>query len=187
MTRVRRLRLLFALGLALTSIGILAAPASAEVVMVACNGRCGYYEVDDTSSMTGGRCNYGTSYPYKLLSIRVRPPLMHGDYMAKTKVGWRFRIQRKPVNGGNWSPIFISSYQTAMANDAIPAYNGSGFTGRTWQAPNNPAGYFYRAVIELQWWKNGSVEGYARVRYVWYSRVSGANSNTASNYCIQSF
>ena len=189
MTRVRRIRLLVALGFALTSIGVFAAPASAESIQVACNGRCGYYEVKDqpTAGMAGAQCNYATSYPYKLTSIKVRPPLMHGDYTAKTKVGWRYRIQRKPVGGGNWAPIAISSYQTAMASDAIPAYAGSGFTFRKWFAPNNPNGYFYRAVIELQWWKNGSVEGYARIRYENYRRVSGSNSNMAPNYCIQSF
>ena len=187
MIKVGRARRVLALCFALTSLGVLAAPASAEVVMVQCNGRCGYYEVYDTPAMAGARCNYGTSFPYKLNSIRVRAPLMHGDYAAKTKVGWRYRIQRKPVNGGNWSPVVISSYQTAMASDSVPAYNGSGFTGRTWTAPNNPNGYFYRAVIELQWWKNGAVEGYARVRYEYYSRVSGSNTDMATNYCIQSY
>jgi hypothetical protein len=189
MLKGNRMRLLIAMSAALTSLGVLAAPASAEVVQVECNGRCGYYEVKDagTASQAGAQCNYGTSYPYKLKSIKVRPPLMHGDYAAKTKVGWRYRIQRKPINGGNWSPIAISSYQTAMASDSIPAYAGSGFTFRKWFAPNNPAGYYYRAVIELQWWKNGSVEGYARVRYEWYRRVSGMNDDFAMNYCIQSY
>ncbi|HUR16187.1 MAG TPA: hypothetical protein VMZ33_02780 [Candidatus Limnocylindrales bacterium] len=186
--RVSRARMLLALCFALTSIGVVAAPASAESVMVACNGRCGYYEVRDSGpGNAGAQCNYGTSYPYKLTSIKVRPPLMHGDYPTKTKVGWSYRIQRRPVGGGNWAPISISGYQTALANDAIPAYAGSGFTFRRWFAPSNPAGYQYRVVIELQWWKNGSVEGYARVRYTWYHRVSGTNDDTQPNYCIQSF
>ena len=54
--------------------------------------------------------------------MSAREPLMHGDYATKTKVGWRFRIQRQNTNGGSWNTIFTSGYQTAKASNSIPAY-----------------------------------------------------------------
>ena len=64
--------------------------------------------------------------------ITVRPPLMHGYYSNKTKVAWRFKVRRASVGGGNFSTIYTSSWQTAMANDAIPVYAGQGFSRRAW-------------------------------------------------------
>jgi hypothetical protein len=173
----------------ISALGIVAAPASAEVIVKACVGTCGYYEVyDNDTGMSGARCTYGNSYPYKLLNISARPPLMHGYYSTKTKVEWRFKVQRKSVNGSKWLVYYTSSYQSAQANDAIPAYAGHGFSRRTWNAPNNPAGYQYRVVLELQWWHSGHVEGYAKIRYEWYKqqRANGNNSNQGFGYCIPS-
>jgi hypothetical protein len=180
------LRVALGLVFAMSALGAMAAPAAAEVVVKACVGNCGYYEVyDNSTGQPGAKCTYQNSYPYKLLNVNVRPPLMHGDYSNKTKVGWRFLIQRKNINGNKWLVYYTSSYQTATASDSIPAYVGSGFSRRKWNAPNNPSGYQYRVVLELRWWHNGSVEGYAKVRYTYLlqQRANGMNGNLGS-YCI---
>lgn len=179
-----------ALGLmfAVSALGVMAGPAAAEVIVKSCVGTCGYYEVyDNNTGQPGAKCTYANNNPYKLLNMNVRPPLMHGNYSNKTKVEWRFKVQRRNVNGNKWLVYYTSSYQSTKANDAIPANLGNGFSRRTWNAPNNPAGYQYRAILELQWWHNGMVEGYAKVRYIWYNqeRANGNNGNLGS-YCIPS-
>ena len=185
---ITRLRFLVAVTFAISSLAVLAAPAAAETVLISCSGKCGYYEVyDHDVGQKGAVCVYASSYPYKLNEITVRPPLTHGYYSYKTKVGWSFRIQRKSVNGGSWHTYFVSSFQTAQADDSIPAYAGHGFSRRAWSAPANPSGYYYRVEVELDWWHNGSIEGLALVRYDWYKRISGSNTDTQPNYCLASF
>jgi hypothetical protein len=178
------------LALALSTILLVGvAPASAAVIVVECNGTCGYYEITDNDMAPGARCNYANSFPYKLLNISTRPPLMHGNYLNNTKVGWKVRIQRKPINSGHWAPIFISNYQTAMANEEIPAYGGQRFSRIIRNAPNNPAGYQYRVVLHLAWWKpNGNLDGTAKVRLEWYhqERLNGGNGQNVMGYCIPS-
>src|SRR3954451_6109212 len=174
---------------AVAGLAVVTAPAMAETVLVGCTGTCGYYPGTDTGP-AGGKgavCVYQTSYPYEVNKMTVRPPLMHGDYAAKTKVGWRFDVQRKNVNGGSWSTIYNSTYQTALANNAIPAYAGHGFSRRAWSAPAHPAGYYYRIVIEMKWWKSGSVKGYAKLKYDWYKGMSGTNTNVQEKYCLASY
>ena len=182
------LRMVLALAFAVSALAGVAAPSAANTTLINCNGTCGYYETYDAAiSKKGAVCVYGTSFPYKLNRITVRPPLMHGYYSTKTKVGWRFKIQRMPVGGGPWSTIFTSTYQGAMANDAVPANVGSGFSRRAWQAPSNPAGYFWRVWVELRWWHLGVVEGFARVQYDWYKALRGGSTYTNPDYCLQSY
>jgi hypothetical protein len=180
------LALVFALG-ALVVIGI--APVAAETDM-GCVGTCGYYQVDDNDTgMPGARCTYANSYPYKLKEISIRPPLMHGYQADKDPVGWAFRIQRKSVNGSKWRPVFDSTYQNSSASDSIPAYLGHGFSRRTWSAPSNPNGYYWRVVLMLRWKAdNGNVVGTAKVRYEWYNQIrkDGNAQNLGSGYCIAS-
>lgn len=188
MARTMRLRLLVALCFALTSVAAFAAPASAETVTSPCSGTCGYWEVyDGSTGRKGANGIYGTSYPYKLNKITVRPPLMHGAHPSNSQVGWRFKVQRRPVGGGTWSTIYTSTYQTAQANDAIPAYAGNGFSRRSWNAPNNPAGYVYRILLDLRWKHNGTVEGTLSLRYEWYKAKSGNNTYTNPDYLLASY
>ena len=70
------------------------------------------------------------------------------------KVRWLFRIFRSTNFGGSWSQIYQSTWQNAQANDAIPARAGSGFSRRTWIAPENPTGWF--KVRILMHWFNAS-------------------------------
>ena len=180
------LALVIALG-ALLVISI--APVAAEADM-GCTGTCGYYEVYDNDTGTpGAKCTYANGYPYKLKEISIRPPLMHGYQSDKDPVGWAFRIQRKSVNGGKWRPFFDSGYQNSSASETIPAYAGHGFSRRTWTAPNNPGGYFWRVVLLLRWKAdNGNVVGRAKVRYEWYNQVrkDGSAQNLGSGYCLAS-
>src|SRR5215210_465269 len=103
MLRQSRFKLVLAAVFAVASLSIIAAPAMSETVLKACStspssttmGLCGYWEVYDASSgKKGAVCVYASSYPYQLNTITVRPPLMHGYYSTKTKVGWRFNVQR---------------------------------------------------------------------------------------------
>jgi hypothetical protein len=82
--------------------------------------------------------------------------------------------------------IYASSWQTAKANDAIPANVGSGFSRRTWMAPSSPKGYF-RVLIEMQWWNHGSVEGFVQLKYDWYTAIRGGSNYTNPDYCLQSY
>ena len=167
------LRLAFGIVFSISALGVLAAPAAAETVTQNCQGNCGSWQVEDASApKRGGSCFYSGSYPYKLTSVSAREPLMHGDYATKTKVGWRFRIQRQNTNGGSWNTIFTSGYQTAKASNSIPAYgSGHGFSRRSWTAPSNPNGYRYRIALDLKWWKpNGNVDGTLSLKYDWYKR-----------------
>lgn len=182
-----RNRFAAALGLALIFGAVIAAPVSAETVLTTCSGTCGYYEVHDTgpSGMKGAVCQYETG-SYDLDWISVRPPLMHGPYSSKTKVMWKFNILRSTNFGGSYTGIYNSSWQTAMANDAIPAYDGSGFSRRYWYASDpNPTGWF--KVRILLRWKNsaGNVVGNAKVEYDHYKGQWNGNSDYRSEYCLQ--
>lgn len=183
-----RLRIVVALVFAMSALGIVAGPATAETVTQACQGTCGYWEVyDSMAPERGANCVYAASSPYKLKQITIRPALMHGAYSNKTKVGWRFRVQRMSNNGGAWNNFYTSSYQKAKANDSIPAYAGQGFARRTWNAPANPNGYRYRIALDLQWWHNGSVEGTLKLYYDWYKAIRGNSNSINPDYCLQSY
>ena len=186
MTRVRPTRLLIALCFALTSVGVFAVPASAETPITVCNGTCGYYEIGDGGPPYGANCQY-EKVSYALDKISVRPPLMHGPYSQKTKVRWLFRIFRMPSGGGAWSQIHQSTWQNAMASDAIPARAGSGFSRRTWTAPENPAG-FYKVRILMHWFNQaGNRVGIAAVELDNYKRLWNGNVDYATDHCLQSW
>lgn len=182
-----RLRVVVALSFAISALGVVAAPAAAETVLVDCSTtKCGYYEVYDSGPPYGANCKYETG-SYDLDFMSARPPSMHGYYSYKTKVQWRFKILRQPPSSMvSWTTIYTSSYQSALANDAIPAYAGNGFSRRTWNAPENPTGRF-KMWIEMRWLRNGNVEGIARVEYDWYKQLWNGNSYTAQDYCYNNF
>ena len=182
-----RNRFIVALGLALIAGTFIAAPAAAETVLNPCTGTCGYWEVYDTgpAGTKGAVCQYETG-SYDLDFISVRPPLMHGPYSNKTKVMWKFNILRSTNFGGSYTGIFNSSWQSAMANDAIPARDGSGFSRRYWYASDpNPTGWF--KVRLLLWWKNaaGSVVGKMKIEYDHYKGQWNGSSDYRSDHCIQ--
>ena len=180
-----RKRIVAALGLALVVGTFAAGPVSAETVINSCSGTCGYWEVYDTSGMTGAVCKYETG-SYDLDWISVRPPLMHGPYSTKTKVQWKFNILRSTNFGGSYTGIYNSPWQVALADTSIPAYDGSGFSRRTWYASDpNPTGWF--KVRLLLWWKNsaGNVVGKVKVEYDYYQGKWNGNTDTRNEYCIE--
>lgn len=185
-----RMRFVAALGFALVVGTFAAAPVAAETVLDMCSGpgggTCGYYQVDDSASgMKGAVCQYETG-SYDLDWISVRPPLMHGPYSPKTKVQWKFNILRSKNFGATYKGIYNSSWQTATANDAIPAYDGSGFSRRYWYAADpNPTGYF--KVRILLRWKNsaGHVVGNAKIEYDNYQRKWNGSTAQATDHCLQ--
>jgi hypothetical protein len=181
MQRAPGVRILLAIAFAVSSLVAMAAPAAAETTLVSCSGTCGYYEVKDQgpTGPKGAVCGYKSLY---LDFISVRPPLMHGNYAYKSKVAWRFKIQHGSTSSGPWSTTYTSSYQSAMASDSIPAYAGKGFARRWWYAPQNPSGS-YRVWVEMGWWRNGSMEGFARVEYDHYKWIAGADSGEFSESC----
>jgi hypothetical protein len=190
------LSIVFGLVFALSALGVAAAPVSAETILKGCHknatsalmGDCGYWEVYDASvGKKGAVCVYANNFPYELNVITVRPPLMHGLYSNKTPVGWRFSVQRKTVSGTTWSTRYTSTYQMSTANEAIPAYVGHGFSRRAWNAPNDPSGYFYRIIIELIWKRNGTTEGYVKLKYDWYKAQRSGATYTNPDYCLASY
>ena len=70
---MKRLRLMIISVIALSAVFVVGVAPVGAAVDSGCGGRCGYYEVDDSTSMPGAKCSYGTSYPYKLKWISVRP------------------------------------------------------------------------------------------------------------------
>jgi hypothetical protein len=182
-----RNRFAAALGLALVLGTLIAAPAAAETVIDPCTGTCGYWQVSDTgpTGQKGAVCQYETA-SYDLDSISVRPPLMHGPYSNKTKVMWKFNILRSTNFGASYKGIYNSSWQSAMANSAIPAYDGSGFSRRYWYASDpNPTGYF--KVRILLRWKNaaGNTVGNMKIEYDHYQGKWNGSTDYRSDYCIQ--
>ena len=183
------IRIVLALAFALMAVGAFSSPAAAETVLSGCSGTCGAWQVNDASvGQKGAVCVYQSSGLYDLKQITVRAPLMHGNYPTKTKVGWRYNIQRKNVNGGGWSTFYTSSYQTSTANDMIPAYTGHGFARRSYSGPSNSHGYYWRVSLDLKWWgKTGSVEGNLTLKYDWYKAIRGSDTYTNSSYCLQAY
>jgi hypothetical protein len=182
-----RNRFIAALGLALVLGAVVGTPVAAETPIGGCTGggMCGYWEAYDTHpGLKGGICKYETG-SYDLDWISVRPPLMHGPWSYKTKVQWKFNILRSTNFGGSYKGIYHSSWQVAMANDAIPARDGSGFSWRTWTAPENPTGWF--KVRLLLWWKNaaGTVVGKQKIEYDHYQGKWSGNNDHRSEYCLQ--
>lgn len=183
-----RFRMTLALCLAVASLAIVVAPTLAETVQKGCHGTCGSWQVNDMSTgQKGAVCVYPNKFPYNLDEITIRPPLMHGAYATKSRVGWRFNAQRQGVSGGSWHTIYTSSYQTANADDMVPAYVGHGFARRAWDAPKDPSGYRYRVQIDMKWWKGSSVKGTLTLKYDWYKAQRGGAAYTNQNYCLQSY
>jgi len=179
---------LLAMAFAVVSLALVVGPALAETTLVQCNGTCGDYQVTDMGP-TGGKgavCKYETN-SFDLDFISVRPPIMHGPFSTKSKVGWRYRIFRSTNFGSSYSLYAESNWQTAKASTSIAVYAGSGFARRYWYAPDpNPKGFF-KVRINLRWWNlSGSrVIGNAALEYDWYQRLWNGQTNAAQNYCIQ--
>lgn len=177
-------RATLSLFVAITALIGLAAPASAETVITACNGTCGYYEIGDGGPPYGANCQYEAG-SYDLDKISVRPPLMHGPWSYNTNVRWLFRIFRSSNFGGSWSQIYQSTWQNAMANDAIPARAGNGFSRRTWMAPESPTGWF-KVRILMHWFnQSGNRIGIAAVELDNYKRLWNGNVTYSMDYCLQ--
>lgn len=178
-----RNRFLAALGFALVVGTLVATPVSAATVIDPCSNTCGTYSVNDQSGGPfGAICKYETG-SYDLDWIKVSPPKMYGPYSSKTKVEWKFNILRSTNFGSSYKGIYNSSWQTGMASMSTAA---SGFTSRTWTAPDpNPTGYF--KVRILLWWKNaaGSVVGKMKVEYDWYQGKWNGTSDQRDDHCLQ--
>ena len=187
--RRRLLSSALAMSFALATLLVVAQPVAAERILVDCTNICGYYELyDSMNDRRGANCLYEASGNGDLDKITVRPPLMHGNYSNKTKVEWRFKVRRNAPGGSNTFVVYYtSSWQSALADDAIPAYPGHGFYRRTWIAPENPTGFF-QIVVELRWWHHGSVEGFVRAQYEWYkAKRPGYQPYIDNEYCLQNW
>ncbi len=82
-------------------------------------------------------------------------------------MGWRFRIQSYKSTG-TWSTDYTSKYQTAQATYLESASAGNGFSRRAWTGPFTLDHGDQRVIVEMQWWKAGSVQGYVKLRYTQY-------------------
>jgi hypothetical protein len=174
--------LVVALGFALVVGAFSALPVSAATVIQSCTGTCGAWSVGDKSGGPyGAICKYETG-SYDLDFIKVSPPTMYGPHANKTAVQWKFNILRSTNFGGSYTGIYNSSWQTGMASTSAAA---TGFTSRTWYAPDpNPTGWF--KVRLLLWWKNTGT-GYSKmkVEYDYYQGKWNGSTDQRNDYCIQ--
>jgi hypothetical protein len=163
------------------------APAAAYVTVQDCTGTCADWEAyDDELGRKGANCLYELA-SFDLDKISVRPPQMHGNYHIKTKVEWRFKIQRQPVSGATpFHKFYTSQWWSAKADDMIPAYEGHGYKRESWTAPENPNGRF-RVAVEMRWWHHGSVEGKVRILYEWYKAKHGSDTSVSMGYCLEEY
>jgi hypothetical protein len=184
-----RTRITIALASALLVGAVVATPAAGAIIIEGCSGTCGYWEVKDTgpTGPKGAVCGY-EKISYDLDFISVRPPLMHGNYSNKSKVAWRYKVRRATTSGGSYSTFYTSTWQTAMANNAIPAYAGQGFSRRYWWAPENPTGFF-DIWIELSWYNpaGSAVEGQGTANYEWFKKLWNGNSYVEMYRCLQDY
>jgi hypothetical protein len=179
------LRIVAALSLSIMAVGTLAGPAAAETIIQDCGGSetCAYWEVKDGGPPYGATCKYETG-SYDLDKIKIVPPLMHGPFSSKTKVGWQYKILRTTNFGGSWSFYYKSNWQYAMANDAKPAYKGHGFAARTWVAPESPNGWF-KVRLYMRWYSAGGAQiGNVVVELDNYKRTWNGHTNNSMDYCL---
>lgn len=185
MMRKRRLRVLLALGMALSAVGSLAGSASAETVITPCTGTCGDYEVYDSPKPPpyGANCKY-ESGTFDLDWISARPPQMHGlvSYPKDSKVQWRMMVLHASGPAGKYATIHTSNWQTAYANDQQVARAGHGFHRIFWYAPENPSGV-YKVWIDMRWWKSGAVQGTVRLEYDSYKGKAAGVTFSSPEYC----
>jgi len=174
-----RLRILLALTLVAAAMSATAGPSAAFLGI--CTGTCGYFEAGDSNPPISVLCIY-ESASLDLDKLKVTPPVVYGHYQRRTPVQWRFKVQRAPSVGTLFRTVHTSTWQTSRANSNDPAYEGYGFTTRSWNASENPSGY-YRVRLEIQWKHNGIVEGKARGIYDWYAYSRDGVGGPTPNPC----
>jgi hypothetical protein len=178
-----RTRFAIALAFALVVGAFVAGPATAATTVMPCAGTCGtWVTYDQNGGPYGAVCTYETG-SYDLDSIKVSPPRIYGPYAGKTRVQWKFNILRSTNFGASYKRVGYSSWQNGMASKTAYA---TGFTNRTWMAPDpNPTGWF--KVRILLRWKNaaGNTVGNAKVEYDYYQRKWMSSTNPSTDYCLQ--
>jgi hypothetical protein len=155
--------------LALTVALALVGPASAAV-LVKQSGLWGDYGTYDSSVQPGAKCGYsaadGTGTAY-LRWIKVNPPKAAARDITSARdhqqVSWQVTIQRDPGTG-HWKNVAHSGVQTKTTYDDLSATYGS-----LKVYVNGAPGQIFRAIITLKWLRNGSVEGFVKLRIEYYS------------------
>ena len=145
-----------------------AAPASAADVIDS-DGMWGTYTVDDSGADPGAKCGYGpenaSGYAFFKWMKAYAPQVYARDTTGgrdHQKVRWIFKLQRS-VQGGAFKTV-VSAEQTATAYDDTPA----GFTPLKLYK-NGRDGDVMRAILLIKWMRNGSVEGWVKLRIGYYS------------------
>jgi hypothetical protein len=187
--RSSSMRVIVAMALALAT-GILAAQPVAAARHLYTTGDIGSFDEfnfrDYDDGPYGANCIYETGSSDDLERITVRAPInVHGlaTHPNWSKVEWRFKIRRNSPGPGTFQTIFTSSWQTDLANDQ---YVADDFTRRPWIAPANPSG-FYQVLIEVRFWKQGSVHGFTRWQYEWYKAKRGSGVYENNEYCFAEY
>lgn len=147
-------------------------------------GTTGPHSLGDTQGSPGATCTYGDNNQYnewRLKHLSVRPPLMKAvSGMGMEKVAWRFTVQRRHgTEGGNdpWEDRYTSPNYSATTDSTHNAtFVRQGIKVIVPGGPTAGAGYDYRAIVDLTWYKaNGtSVLGTARERVDWYTAHGGS-------------
>jgi hypothetical protein len=150
MTPISISRLLVASLLAGTAALAASSPVGAETVLNQCTGTCGQWQVQDhyPGGPDGATCKYGSDT--YLDSIAVNPPALNGPFSYKTKVQWRYKVLYS-ATGGAYAAYFTSTWQSANASTSVTAGAGTGFSKRTWFAPNSPPTGFFKVQLLMRW------------------------------------
>ncbi len=163
----RRASLAAVLGLAL-AMG-LSGPAAAFQILKD-QGPRGTLLLNDGPSGQAARCGYAPADAHDVGYFRwmkVFPPSAYAqDTTAgrdQQKVRWFFTLQHS-VNAGPWQKVGSSAKQTKTAYDDTAA----AFTPRKFYF-NAGFNEQLRAIVTVQWLRNGAVKGIVKYRIEWYS------------------
>ena len=163
----RRGSLAAVLGLAL-AMGLSGQAAAFQILKD--QGPRGSLTINDGPSGQAARCGYAPANEHDVGYFRwmkVVPPSAYAqDTTAgrdQQKVRWFFTLQHS-VNNGAWQSVGSSGKRTKIAyDDAAAAFTGLKFYY------NGEFNEKLRAIVTVQWLRNGAVKGVVKYRIEWYS------------------
>lgn len=155
--------------LSLLSLLVAAGPASAQEVIASDGMTADWgYEPSDDPGHPAGKCGYSAAnnegFAF-LRWIKVRAPLVAARDVSpgddQQKVSWQVIVQRSTATG--WKTIKKSTARTFTAYEFVPVNHDPIKVSFT--ATNDQS---WRALIKINWLRNGSVEGWVKASITYY-------------------
>jgi len=135
------------------------------------HGLVGAYAMVDNSvhpSSAGALCHYVGSPTDYFRSMRIHHPVARARNVSGHKdhqlVGWRTKLQRATSPSGPWTTIRVSGEEKATAYDTATAV----FHDKTLSWQSSSPSLIYRALVVINWYRSGSVEGHVTLRVEFY-------------------